>query len=68
MKAHLLATWEDVVGIMIQAWDNFDALASLSLIQKLTSHQYSWCLGYALASLFAFEVRIYVAMHPELIQ
>lgn len=34
----------------------FDALVKLSAYQRLSSHQYSWCVGYTLASLWVFTL------------
>lgn len=42
--------------LMVQGWTYFDALIRLSLHEKLTCHQYSWSLGYTLASLWIFAV------------
>ena len=42
--------------LMVDSWTYFDALVSLSLYQTLRSHQYSWCLGYTLASLWIYGV------------
>lgn len=42
--------------IMFNSWPYFDALVSYSKYQTLTSRQYSWILGYTLASLWVFGV------------
>jgi hypothetical protein len=50
---------DGIVGLqrlMIQGWTYYDALIRLSLHEKLTCHQYSWSLGYTLASLWIFAV------------
>ncbi len=50
---------DGIIGLqrlMIEGWTYYDALIRLSLHTKLTSHQYSWTLGYTLASLWIFAV------------
>lgn len=42
--------------IMLDSWPYYDALVSLSKYQILTSRQYSWCLGFTLASLWIYGV------------
>ena len=48
-----------IVGLqqmMKDSWSYFDALICLSLHHGLSSHQYSWALGYTLASLWVYAV------------
>lgn len=50
---------DGIIGLqrlMVEGWTYFDALIRLSLQTKLTVHQYSWSLGYTLASLWIFAV------------
>jgi hypothetical protein len=47
---------EGLVRMMKDSWPYFDALVCLSCYQSLSSHQYSWALGYALASLWVMSV------------
>ena len=42
--------------IMRDCWPYFDSLIRLSHFQRLSSHQFSWCVGYTLASLWVFAV------------
>lgn len=42
--------------MMRDCWPYFDALIRLSYHQRLSCHQFSWCVGYTLASLWVFAV------------
>ena len=42
--------------IMNDCWQYFAALVLLSHHQRLSCHQFSWCVGYTLASLWVFAV------------
>ena len=42
--------------MMQDSWPYFDALICLSLHHALTCHQYSWAVGYTLASLWVYAV------------
>jgi len=42
--------------MMLDMWPYFDGLVSLSKYQKLTSHQYSWVLGFTLSTLWIYGV------------
>lgn len=43
-------------ALMVDSWNYFDALVSLTKYQQLTSHQYSWALGYTLATFWVYAV------------
>ncbi len=45
-----------VQELMLDSWPYFDALVSLSIHQELKSQQYSWCVGYTLASLWVYGI------------
>jgi hypothetical protein len=45
-----------VVSMMEDSFGYFDSLLCLSRYQSITCHQYSWALGYALASLYVLSV------------
>lgn len=44
----------EVQALMRDSFTYFDSLVSLSTFQPLKSHQYSWCLGFTLASFWVF--------------
>jgi len=43
---------EELVEMMIDSFSYYDSLVAFSCYQALSCHQYSWALGYALASLW----------------
>lgn len=47
---------EGLMRMMKDSWTYFDALVCLSCYQPLSCHQYSWALGYSLASLWVMSV------------
>jgi hypothetical protein len=60
-KLLLAREWveDGIIGVqrmMKDSWPYFDALIRLSFHHRLSCHQYSWCVGYALASLWVFAV------------
>lgn len=60
-KLILAREWVDngIIGVqkmMKDSWPYFDALVRLSFHHRLSCHQYSWCVGYTLASLWVFAV------------
>lgn len=46
----------ELQAMMLDSWPYFDALVSLSVYQKLKISQYSWCLGYTLASFWVYGI------------
>ncbi len=60
-KLLLAREWveDGIIGVqkmMKDSWPYYDALIRLSFHHRLSCHQYSWCVGYALASLWVFAV------------
>lgn len=47
---------EGLMRMMKDSWRYFDALVCLSCYQPLSCHQYSWALGYSLASLWVMTL------------
>lgn len=47
---------EGLMRMMKDSWTYFDALVCLSCYQPLSCHQYSWALGYSLASMWVMSV------------
>lgn len=45
-----------IQALMVDSWNYFDALVSLTKYQQLTSHQYSWALGFTLATFWVYSV------------
>jgi hypothetical protein len=43
-------------SLMLDSWTYFDSLVSLTKYQILKSHQYSWALGFTLATLWVYGV------------
>lgn len=43
---------DGLLEMLKDSFSYFDSLVCLSLYQPISSHQYSWCLGYALASMW----------------
>lgn len=43
-------------SLMLDSWPYFDSLVSLTKYQNLRSHQYSWALGFTLATLWVYGV------------
>jgi hypothetical protein len=43
-------------ALMVDSFNYFDALVSLTKYQQLTSHQYSWALGFTLATFWVYGV------------
>jgi hypothetical protein len=50
----------EIMEMMIDSFAYFDSLVALATFQTLSCHQYSWALGYALASMWtmAYNARI----------
>lgn len=51
---------QELMNMMLDSFSYFDALVAFACYQPLTCHQYSWSLGYALASLWvmAYNARV----------
>jgi hypothetical protein len=43
-------------AMMVDSFHYFDALVSLTKYQQLTSHQYSWSLGFTLATFWVYGI------------
>lgn len=43
---------QELMDMMLESFSYFDSLVAFSCYQPLTCHQYSWALGYALASMW----------------